>query len=67
MAQIELHKQRDEKYEQQGLHAAQAARREGGPAAPRQARREAHKLTQGTGEYIGVPVDGPYKPDHYRY
>ena len=18
-------------------------------------------------EYIGVPVDGPYKPDHYRY
>jgi adenosylhomocysteinase len=18
-------------------------------------------------KYIGVPVDGPYKPDHYRY
>ena len=18
-------------------------------------------------DYIGVPVDGPYKPDHYRY
>jgi adenosylhomocysteinase len=18
-------------------------------------------------EYIGVPVNGPYKPDHYRY
>ena len=18
-------------------------------------------------EYIGVPVEGPYKPDHYRY
>jgi adenosylhomocysteinase len=28
------------------------------------------KLTRMTGEqadYIGVPVDGPYKPDHYRY
>ena len=28
------------------------------------------KLTQLTPEqadYIGVPVDGPYKPDHYRY
>jgi hypothetical protein len=20
-----------------------------------------------TAEYIGVPVEGPYKPDHYRY
>jgi len=25
------------------------------------------KLTQAQAEYIGVPVDGPYKPDHYRY
>src|SRR5262249_49289829 len=28
------------------------------------------KLTSLTGEqaaYIGVPVNGPYKPDHYRY
>ena len=28
------------------------------------------KLTRLTAEqsaYIGVPVDGPYKPDHYRY
>ncbi len=28
------------------------------------------KLTKLTGEqaaYIGVPVEGPYKPDHYRY
>jgi adenosylhomocysteinase len=24
-------------------------------------------LTQKQAEYIGVPVDGPYKPDHYRY
>lgn len=25
------------------------------------------KLTQDQSEYLGVPVDGPYKPDHYRY
>ena len=25
------------------------------------------KLTSEQAEYIGVPVEGPYKPDHYRY
>jgi adenosylhomocysteinase len=25
------------------------------------------RLTQQQADYIGVPVDGPYKPDHYRY
>lgn len=25
------------------------------------------ELTPTQAEYIGVPVDGPYKPDHYRY
>ncbi len=25
------------------------------------------RLTEEQAEYIGVPVDGPYKPDHYRY
>jgi adenosylhomocysteinase len=25
------------------------------------------KLTQRQADYIGVPVDGPYKPEHYRY
>jgi adenosylhomocysteinase len=24
-------------------------------------------LTPEQAEYIGVPVEGPYKPDHYRY
>jgi adenosylhomocysteinase len=24
-------------------------------------------LTPQQAEYIGVPIDGPYKPDHYRY
>jgi len=25
------------------------------------------KLTQKQADYIGVPIEGPYKPDHYRY
>uniref|UniRef100_UPI003703D140 adenosylhomocysteinase n=1 Tax=Bremerella volcania TaxID=2527984 RepID=UPI003703D140 len=25
------------------------------------------KMTQKQADYIGVPVDGPFKPDHYRY
>lgn len=25
------------------------------------------KLTQAQADYIGVSIDGPYKPDHYRY
>ena len=25
------------------------------------------KLTKEQAEYLGVPVEGPYKPDHYRY
>ncbi len=25
------------------------------------------QLTENQAEYIGVPVEGPYKPDHYRY
>ena len=40
MAQIELHQQRGQVREE-GLRAAEAPRREGGAAAPRQARREA--------------------------
>ena len=25
------------------------------------------KMTQKQADYLGVPVQGPYKPDHYRY
>jgi adenosylhomocysteinase len=25
------------------------------------------KLTPEQAKYIGVPIDGPYKPDYYRY
>ena len=42
LAQLELHARRGGVREQ-GLHAAEAPRREGRPAAPRQARREAHR------------------------
>ncbi|MEI7809722.1 MAG: adenosylhomocysteinase, partial [Verrucomicrobiota bacterium] len=25
------------------------------------------KLTKAQADYLGVPVEGPYKPEHYRY
>jgi adenosylhomocysteinase len=25
------------------------------------------KLSQDQADYLGIPVEGPYKPDHYRY
>jgi adenosylhomocysteinase len=25
------------------------------------------KLTDEQAEYLGIPVNGPYKPEHYRY
>ncbi|MEK9634344.1 MAG: adenosylhomocysteinase, partial [Opitutae bacterium] len=25
------------------------------------------QLSDEQADYIGVPVDGPYKPEHYRY
>jgi adenosylhomocysteinase len=25
------------------------------------------KLTQQQADYLGLPVDGPYKPEYYRY
>ena len=25
------------------------------------------KLSTEQSEYLGLPIDGPYKPDHYRY
>ena len=28
---------------------------------------ELEELTQDQADYIGVPVEGPFKPDHYRY
>ena len=28
---------------------------------------EIDELTPDQAEYLGVPIAGPYKPDHYRY
>jgi adenosylhomocysteinase len=28
---------------------------------------ELTKLSDSQAEYLGVPVEGPYKPEHYRY
>jgi adenosylhomocysteinase len=25
------------------------------------------KLTQEQADYLGIPIDGPFKPEHYRY
>jgi adenosylhomocysteinase len=25
------------------------------------------RMTQEQADYIGVPIDGPFKPEHYRY
>ena len=48
IAQIELFTKNDE-YEQAGLRAAQAPRREGRPPAPRRARRQAHRAHRRAG------------------
>ena len=52
---------------QAGLRAAQAPRREGRAPAPRRARREAHDAAPRPGRVHRRAVEGPYKPDHYRY
>ena len=66
IAQIELFSKNDE-YEKQRLRAAQAPRREGRPPAPRRARRQPHRADPEQAAYLGVPVEGPYKSDQYRY
>ncbi len=48
MAQLELHQQRGQVREE-GVHAAEAPRREGRAAAPRPARREADEADEGSG------------------
>jgi S-adenosyl-L-homocysteine hydrolase, NAD binding domain/S-adenosyl-L-homocysteine hydrolase len=47
--------------------AAQAPRRELARLHPGRARVRLTTLTKEQAAYIGVPVDGPFKPDHYRY
>ena len=49
--------------QERGLHPAEAARREGGAAASCQGRRQADRAQPEQADYIGVPAQGPYKPD----
>ena len=66
IAQIELFT-KNERVRAARVRAAQAPRREGRAPAPRRARRAPDALSEEQAAYIDVPVDGPYKPDHYRY
>ena len=45
----------------------QEARREGRPLHLDKLGVKLTKLTTKQAEYLGVPVEGPFKPDHYRY
>ena len=50
------------------LRAAQEAGRRSGAAASGEDRREAdHAQRQKQADYLGVPVEGPYKAENYRY
>ena len=66
LAQIELWTKPGQ-YEQEGLHPAQAPRREGRLAASRQDRREADQADRQAGGLSRRAAAGPFKPDHYRY
>ena len=67
LAQIELWT-KARRVSERRLRPAQASRREGRGAPPRQARRQADQARPSKqADYIGVPVEGPFKPDHYRY
>ena len=53
---------------EEGLHPAQAPRREGRRAAPRQGRRQADQADPTSSRPISASArTGPFKPDHYRY
>ena len=49
------------------LHPAQAPGREGRASAAEEIERQLSELTDEQAAYIGVPKQGPYKADHYRY
>ena len=66
IAQIELFTKNDE-YEKQVYVLPKHLDEKVARAAPRRARRQADDAAPEQAAYIGVPVEGPYKPDHYRY
>jgi adenosylhomocysteinase len=66
LAQIELYTQR-EKYENQVYHLPKKLDEEVARLHLDKLGVRLTRLTQEQADYIGVSVDGPYKPDHYRY
>ena len=66
LAQIELWAN-PKQVREEGLHAAEAPRREGRAAASRQDRREADRSCATSSRPISACREGPFKPDHYRY
>jgi len=66
LAQIELYTQR-EKYENQVYHLPKKLDEEVARLHLDKLGVRLTRLTQEQADYIGIPVDGPYKPDHYSY
>jgi adenosylhomocysteinase len=66
IAQLELH-QHPERYEKQVYVLPKHLDEEVARLHLDQLGVKLTRLTQEQADYIGVPVDGPYKPDHYRY
>jgi adenosylhomocysteinase len=66
MAQIELH-QNAEKYGKQVITLPKHLDEKVARLHLDKLGAKLTKLTKQQAEYIGVPSDGPYKPDHYRY
>ena len=66
MAQIELHQKADE-YERKVYTLPKVLDEKVARLHLDKLGVKLTKLTPKQAEYIGVPVDGPYKPDHYRY
>ena len=66
LAQIELH-QSSGKYENKVYVLPKALDEEVARLHIGQLGVNLTQLTEQQADYIGVPVDGPYKPDHYRY
>jgi len=66
LAQIELYQHTD-KYEKEVYVLPKALDEEVARLHLDQLGVKLTRLSDKQAEYIGVPVDGPYKPDHYRY
>ncbi|MFP4521812.1 MAG: adenosylhomocysteinase, partial [Fibrobacterota bacterium] len=66
LAQLDLHKNKG-KYENQVYRLSKKLDEEVARLHLRKLGVKLTKLTREQAEYIGVPVKGPYKPEHYRY